>query len=116
MGARYAIAANGVMPGKLPLAHRRVLVAMALRTMDKGGPDVEAGIYAWGYERILGDLYIMPTRTSLRHLKATIQLLTELGLLEQIRAPGPGVRAAWKLCVPVDNHHRKGHSKRPREP
>jgi hypothetical protein len=38
MGARYARAANGVMPGKLPLATRRVLVAIALRVLDTGRP------------------------------------------------------------------------------
>lgn len=111
MGARYAIAANGVLPGKLPLAPRRVLVTMALRTLDKPRDGQEAGIYQWGYERILGDLYIMPTRTTLRQLKRDIAELRNLGLLEQIRAPGPGVRAAWRLCVPVDNHGRKGQRK-----
>lgn len=116
MGARYAIAANGVMPGKLPLAPRRVLVAMALRTLDKGKDGREPGIYEWGYERILGDLYVMPTRTTLRQLKRDIAELIALGLLQQTRAPGPGQRAAWRLCVPVDNHGRKGPRKASAEP
>lgn len=111
MGARYAIAANGVMPGKLHLWPRRVLVTMALRTLDKGSQDREPGIYEWGYERILGDLCIMPTRTTMRELKRTIAELRGLGLLEQIRAPGPGQRAAWRLCLPVDNHGHKGPRK-----
>jgi hypothetical protein len=116
MGARYAIAANAVMPGKLAHVPRRVLITMALRALDKGTRDREPGIYEWGYERILGDIGIMPTRTSLRHLKADIAYLSGLGLLEQIRAPGPGQRAAWRLCLPVDNHGHKHHSKRANGP
>jgi hypothetical protein len=116
MGAKYAIAANRVLPGKLHQTPRRVLVTMALRVMDKGNDDIEAGVYAWGYERILGDIALMPTKSSLRHLKECIALLIELGLLEQTRAPAPGQRAAWRLCLPVDNHHRKGPRKGPRGP
>lgn len=116
MGARYGIAAVGVMQGKLSPAPRRVLIAMALRTLDKGTSERDAGIYEWGYERILGDMCIMPTRTSLRHLKADIAELTALGLLVQERASGPGVRAAWRVCLPVDNHGRKGPRKRDKGP
>lgn len=117
MGARYAIAANAVMPAKgLRLATRRVLLTMALRVLDKPREGREPGIYEWGYERILGDIALMPTRTSLRHLKAEIAELVELGLIEQVRQPGPGVRAAWRLCLPVDNHGHKPHGKRSRAP
>ena len=111
MGARYAIAAIGVMQGKLGPGPRRVLVAMALRALDKGSADRERGIYEWGYERILGDMCIMPTRTTLRQLKRDIAELRELGLLVQIRAPAKGQRAAWRLCLPVDNPRQKGPSK-----
>jgi hypothetical protein len=111
MGSKYAIAANGVLPSKLPLAPRRVLVTMALRVLDKPREGRPAGVYAWGYERILGDLYIMPTRTTLRQLKRTIAQLREMGLLEQIQQPGPGQRAAWKLCLPVDNRPHKPRRK-----
>jgi hypothetical protein len=101
MGARYAIAANAVQPGKgLRLATRRVLITMALRVLDKPREGREPGIYEWGYERVLGDIALMPTRTSLRHLKAEVAELVELGLLEQIPAPRPGQRAAWWLCLP----------------
>lgn len=113
MGARYAIAANAVMPSKLPLGTRRVLVTMALRVMDKPNKDIAPGVYAWGYERILADICVMPTRTTLRQLKRTIAELRELGLLEQIQQPARGQRAAWRLCVPVDNHHSKRLSKGP---
>jgi hypothetical protein len=89
---------------------------MALRALDKGARNRDAGIYEWGYERILGDMCIMPTRTTVRQLKRDIAELRGLGLLEQIRASGPGQRAAWRLCLPVDNHGQKGPSKRAQGP
>jgi hypothetical protein len=108
MGARYAIAANAVMPGKLRPYPRRVLTTMALRVLDvpqKGRP---AGVYSWGYIRMLGDMGIMPTRTTERHLKSAIAELIELHLLDQLKTGHRGQRAEWRLCLPVDNSSKRG--------
>jgi hypothetical protein len=103
MGARYARAANGVMPTKLPLVPRRVLVAMALRALDSKRGDAERGLYYGGRYRLLGDLGIMPTRTTLRHLTGDLTKLVELGLIERVGKPAPGQRAVYKLLISVDN-------------
>lgn len=108
MGARYAMAANAALPGKLRLAPRRVLITMALHTYDRTNKGRERGIYVLGYECILGDMCIMPTKTTLRQLKRDIADLINLGLLEQVRAPMPGQRAAWRLLLPVDKYPLTG--------
>jgi hypothetical protein len=110
MGAKYAIAANGVRPGKLKPYTRRVLMTMALRVLDIPRKKRPAGVYSWGYYRILGDMGIMPTRTSERHLKAAIAELIELHLLEQLKAGHRGQRAEYRLLLPVDNSPHKGQS------
>lgn len=103
MGARYARAANGVMPDKLGYAPRQVLVAMALRTLDAPRENAAAGHYYGGRFRLLGDLGQMPTRTTLRHLAGHVQTLVDLHLIERVGHPAPGKRAVYKLLVSVDN-------------
>lgn len=103
MGARLARAANVVDAGKLPLATRRVLVAMALRALDSPRGDTPAATYFGGHHRLLADLGVMPTRTTERHLKAHLRALTNARLIVQTQAPAPGKRAVYELRVPVDN-------------
>jgi len=102
MGARYAIAAQSTGLGKMRPSTRKVLIAMALRVLDKKTQGREPGIYYWGYTRILGDLGVMPTRTSLRHLKANIAELAALGIVEQTGTPRRGYQGQWALHLPVD--------------
>jgi hypothetical protein len=103
MGARYARAANGVEPDKLGLAPRRVLVAMSLRALDAERGGTPAGVYFAGRNRLLGDLAMMPTASSLRHLSRMVATLEQLGLVERIGSPAPGQRSVYKLLLPVDN-------------
>jgi len=103
MGARYARAALAVEPSKLPNAARLVLVAMALRVLDKPSGATPAGTYFGGRHRLLGDLAQMPTRTTLRTLARHVQTLEQLGLIVRESKPAPGKRAVYILRLPVDN-------------
>ena len=107
MGARYALAAQSSNLGKMRPSSRKVLIAMALRVLDKKTQGREPGIYYWGYTRILGDIGVMPTKTSLRHLKANIAELSALGLVEQKDRAYRGHGGQWLLHLPVDNSGSK---------
>lgn len=103
MGARYARAANGVEPDKLALAPRRVLVAMALRVLDAKRGTQPAGVYFGGRHRLLGDLGLMPSRTSYRHLTAHLATLESLGLIRREGEARRGNQAVYILLISVDN-------------
>lgn len=103
MGARYVRAALLVMPDKLPNAARLTLVGMAVRVLDTPRGNAPAGVYFGGRYRLLGDTGTMPTTTSLRHLRANIKTLTDLGLIVRTVHPAPGKRAVYELRLPVDN-------------
>lgn len=103
MGARYVRAALVVEPKKLGQAARLVLIALAVRVLDNPRENSPAGTYFAGRNRLLGDLGVMPTTSSLRHLARQIQDLERLGLLEREGRPAPGKRAVYKLHLPVDN-------------
>jgi hypothetical protein len=103
MGAKYAIAAQRVALGKLRPSTRKVLIVMALRVLDKKTQDREPGVYYWGYHRILGDMGIMPTKSSLRELKRNISELARLGLVVQRDRAYRGHGGQWALHLAVDN-------------
>jgi hypothetical protein len=103
MGARYARAANGVEPDKLALAPRRVLVAMALRVLDHGRGNRPPGVYFGGRNRLLGDLGLMPSRTTYRHLTGHLATLEHLGLIKREGDARRGNQAVYILTIPVDN-------------
>lgn len=103
MGARYVRAALVVEPKKLDRAARVVLVALAVRVLDNDRENTPRGTYFGGRNRLLGDLGIMPTRTTLRHLAAYLTTLEQLGILERIGRPAPGKRAVYKLHLSVEN-------------
>ena len=103
MGARYVIAAQTASLGKMRPSTRRVLIAMAVRVLDKKTQGREPGIYYWGYHRILGDIGVMPTKSSIRELKRNISELARLGLVEQKDRAYRGHGGQWLLHLPVDN-------------
>jgi len=107
MGARYARAANKVMPEKLDLATRRVLVAMALRVLDHKLRDTEPGVFYGGRLMLLNDLGTPANRTSYRHLSAALAELVKLGLLERVAPAAPRQAAVYRLVLPVDNSRQQ---------
>jgi len=111
MGVRYARSANAVLPGKLDLAPRRVLVAMALRVLDAARGATPAGVYYGGRNRLLGDLAMIPTPSAERHLREHIAVLMAEGLVQKIGTTTAG-RAVYKLTIPVDNSPPPAPSKR----
>jgi DNA-binding HxlR family transcriptional regulator len=103
MGVRYARAALGVEPDKLGHAPRLVLVAMALRVLDKSSDEDAVGVYFGGRNRLLGDRAMMPNRTTYRTLTAHLATLERLGLIRRTSDARSGSQAVYRLLFPVDN-------------
>jgi hypothetical protein len=103
MGVRYARAALGVEPDKLRPVPRLVLVAMALRVLDKSSDEDAVGVYFGGRNRMLGDLAMIPSRTTYRHLTAHLATLQRLGLIRRTGDARSGSQAVYRLLFPVDN-------------
>jgi hypothetical protein len=75
---------------------------MALSVLDADRGEAEAGLYYGGRHRLLGDLGVMPTATSLRHLSGHVATLEQLGLVKRMNRARSGEQAVYKLTFPVD--------------
>lgn len=103
MGARNALAALGVLPGKLDRAPRQTLIAMACMSLDAPRKRTSARVYYGGWERLAAAQGMYPNESGRRVIARHIAALTAAGVVEQLTPPAPGRNASWKLILPVDN-------------
>jgi hypothetical protein len=97
MGARLVRAA--IKADKVRPRARLVLVTMAVLAFDAPRGNRPAAVYYGGRMMLLGEMGLLPSPTTLRHLQADLQELRKAGLIEQIRKPGPDTTAAYRLCI-----------------
>lgn len=101
MGARNVRAALSMSPHKLTDTTRLVLVVMALHALDRDYPNHPAQTYFGGHELICDTLGWWPNETHLRRVRRAVTELTEYGIVERTRHPGPGQAQAYELHLPV---------------